>query len=56
MKVKIIQIIIVILLIFSAYFFGRLSMMNKLDLLNERIYELEIQFMQLEDGKMLDGY
>lgn len=49
MKAKIIQILIVIVLVFSSYLLGKLSMTNQLTVLNEHIYQLETQIMQLKE-------
>jgi len=49
MKAKIIQILIVIVLVFSSYLLGKLSMANQLTVLNERIYQLETQIVQLKE-------
>jgi len=45
-RIKIIQILIVIFLIISAFFLGKLSMTKQLNNLNERIDQLEIQINQ----------
>ena len=47
-RIKIIQILIVIFLIISAFFLGKLSMAKQLNNLNERIDQLEIQINQEE--------
>lgn len=49
-KIKIIQILIVIFLLISAFYLGRLSMLKQFYSLNERISQLEIQINQLENS------
>jgi len=45
MKHKAIQILIVLILIITAYMLGRLSMQEDLAALTERIYQLETEIM-----------
>ena len=53
MKNKTIQILIVLLLIITAYMLGRLSMQEDLVALTERIHQLEVEIMQMMHAMQL---
>lgn len=46
-KIKIIQILIVIILIVTAFYLGKLSMAKQVNALYDRVYQLEVQINQI---------